>query len=99
MLGGTASLGEVASELNLKQAQGMRQGKRERVREECSRKKEQHVQRMRGSSQCGTSGDMKTVLISRGTCALPRENSLSKGQQVGFQALPFLGCRSQVTCR
>lgn len=91
MLGGTASLGEVTSELNLKLARDMRQVKR--VREACSRKKEQHVQRMRGSSKHRTSGDMKTILTSCGAPALLRANSLSKGQHVGFKALPFLGRR------
>lgn len=91
MLGGTAGLREVTSELRLERGTGHEAGE-ERGREECFGKKEQHVQRIRGSGKDRTSGDRKTVLASWGAPAPPRANSLSKGQHVGFQALP-LGCR------
>ena len=35
----------------------------------------------------------ETVLTSYGAPASPRANTLSKGWPVGFQTLPFLGCR------
>lgn len=55
-----------------------------------SRKKEQHVQRIGGSSKDGASGD---VLTSYGSPASPRANTVSEGWRVGFQMLPFLVCR------
>lgn len=89
--GGTASLGKVTAELRLETGTGGEAG------EECkgrrSRKKEQHVQRIGGSSSDVASGGMKTVLASYGAPASPRANTLSKEQQVGFRMLPFLGRR------
>lgn len=68
-------------------------GEADKFMEGCTKKKEQHVQRMGGLSKDETSGAIKRILTSYGAPASPRANTLSKRWHAEFQMLSFLGCK------